>query len=37
MRSLSQKDRELDIKEKDIATKERIARISKKENTKSTK
>ena len=37
MRGLSQKDRELDIKEKDIATKERIARISKKENTKSSK
>ena len=33
----NQKDIELDIKEKDIASKERIAKISKKENTKSSK
>jgi len=37
MRGMNQKDRELDIKEKDIASKERIAKISKKENTKSSK
>jgi len=37
MRGMNQKDRELDIKEKDIASKERIAKISKKENIKATK